>query len=106
MLSFPLILFLLALTLAAWFLLESMRVRERVLRTGRSYCREFGLQLLDDTVQHDGLALARDDRGRWRLVRHFRFEYSTDGSSREPGRIMTLGGRVQRIDLADQTILH
>ena len=79
--------------------LDSLRARERALAAGRSACQRYGVQLLDETVQFAQLRLARDDEGRLRLRRSYRFEFSDTGDNRRHGAIVMLGGELQDMQL-------
>ena len=106
MLSLPKLALMFALAVAAWFFYRGIRVRERALQTGRRYCQEFGLQLLDETVQRERLSLSRNSRGNWQVWRRYCFEYTDDGENRRTGLIVTLGERVQMVELDGQRILQ
>lgn len=82
-----------------WFWIDSLRARERALAAGRSACQRYGVQLLDETVQFAHLRLARDDEGRLRLRRSYRFEFSDTGDNRRHGAIVMLGGQLQDLQL-------
>ena len=82
-----------------WFWIDSLRARERALAAGRSACQRYGVQLLDETVQFVKLRLARDDEGRLRLRRSYRFEFSDTGDNRRHGAIVMLGGELQDMQL-------
>jgi len=82
-----------------WFWIDSLQARERALAAGRSACRRYGVQLLDETVQIAKLRLARDDEGRLRLRRSYTFEFSDTGDNRRHGAIVMLGGELQDLQL-------
>ena len=94
------------LALAAWLYYDGMRVRERALGVGRDYCRNVGLQLLDETVSRQRIALARDHTGQLRIRRSFGFEFTSDGERRYRGEITMLGMRVQGVQVELHRILH
>jgi hypothetical protein len=81
------------------FWIDSLRARERALAAGRSACRRYGVQLLDETVQFARLRLARDDEGRLRLKRSYTFEFSDTGDNRRHGAIVMLGAELQDMQL-------
>ena len=85
---------------AAWFLWDSLKAREAANGELRAACRARGFLFLDDTVALDRLRPARDDDGRVRLRRVYRFEYSDTGNDRRSGSIALLGARVLVINLA------
>lgn len=95
-----------ALALCAWMFLDGMRVREAALRAGRDYCRNIGVQFLDETVASQGMGLARDAAGQLRIRRRYVFEFTSDGERRYKGEIRMLGGRLQGVDVEMHRILH
>ena len=82
-----------------YFWIDSLRARERALSAGRSACKRYGIQLLDETVQFARLRLARDDEGRLRLRRTYTFEFSDTGNNRRHGAIVMLGAELQDMQL-------
>jgi len=98
-----LIVYGLVLGLIVWGWAVSLRARERALRACRTICREFDMQLLDQTVALEGLWPARDPRGRLCLRRRYGFEFSPDGSRRFNGRLFMLGPQplYGQLDLPD-----
>jgi len=83
----------------AWFVFDALRAREAAIHAARRACKEYGLQLLDDTVQGARLRLARDADGVARVRRTFRFEFSEDGFARRTGCLVMLGGQVESLQL-------
>lgn len=79
--------------------LDSLRVRERAVRAGKSACERYNLQLLDDTVSFARLRLARDGEGQVRLARTYTFEFSDTGNNRRHGAIMMLGSELEDLRL-------
>lgn len=86
---------LILLALVAWYWYDSMRARERALGIGRAACARDGLQLLDDTVQCIRLGFARDEDGRLKLRRTYRFEFSDTGLNRRDGSIVLCGTEIE-----------
>jgi len=83
--------------LAFWT--DSLRARERAVTAGRAACARYNLQLLDETVFFDRLALARDAEGRLRLRRSYGFEFSDTGDNRRRGAIVMLGAQLEDLQL-------
>jgi hypothetical protein len=79
--------------------LDSLRVRERAVRAGKSACERYNLQLLDDTVSFTRLRLARDGEGQLRLARTYTFEFSDTGNNRRHGAIVMLGSELEDLQL-------
>ena len=88
-------------TLAAtgWFLWSSLRAREAGNAAIRPACRAQGYFFLDDTVALDRIRLRRDDEGRARIERVYRFDYSDTGDNRRRGYVTLLGARVVDVSL-------
>lgn len=94
-----LLLFALALGGLAWY--KAMQGRERARAACLDACRRYGVQLLDDTVALERLWPERNRRGRWQLARTYAFEFSSDGGlSRQEGRVVMVGARVEHLYLA------
>jgi hypothetical protein len=90
----------LVLILGALFLwVDSLRARERAVQAGRSACKRYDLQFLDDTVSFARLRLARDEEGQLKLARTYTFEFSDTGNNRRQGAVVMLGARVQDLRL-------
>jgi len=90
---------LLAAALGVWFVFDALRARETAVRIAREACKEYGLQLLDDTVHGARLGIARDAEGLARLRRTFRFEFSEDGFNRRSGCLVMLGNQLESLQL-------
>jgi uncharacterized protein DUF3301 len=85
--------------LAVWYVFDALRAREKAVRIARAACKEYGLQLLDDTVQAVRLRLGRDAEGLARFRRTFLFEFSEDGFTRRSGSLVMLGSAVESVQL-------
>lgn len=94
------------LAAAGWLFYEGMRVRELALRAGRDYCRNIGVQFLDETVSRQGAGFARDAGGTLRIRRIYAFEFTSDGERRYTGEIVMLGVRVMGVQAEMHRILH
>ncbi|QIB67105.1 DUF3301 domain-containing protein [Kineobactrum salinum] len=82
--------------LCVWFL-ASIRVRELAVQAVARAGERDDFQLLDQTVHLNRLSLSRDERGRWRVWRQYRFDYSFDGVQRHQGFVIMLGQRLQAV---------
>ena len=67
---------------------------ERARGVAARVCRDAQVQLLDETVSLHRLGLRRNQHGRVRLLRPYRYEYSRDGLERVPAALALLGGDV------------
>jgi hypothetical protein len=70
----------------------------------RSYCRERGLQMLDDTLVFRRFRLERDSRNRRRLIRIYQFDYCLNGADRHSGEIILSGYSVLRVVLHSEAL--
>ena len=90
----------LVLVVAGVFLwLDSLRARERAVHAGRSACKRYDLQFLDDTVSFSRMRLARNPEGELRIARTYTFEFSDTGNNRRHGAIVMLGAELQDLQL-------
>lgn len=90
----------LVLILVGIFLwIDSLRARERAVQAGRSACKRYDLQFLDDTVSFARVRLARNEDGQVRIARTYTFEFSDTGNNRRHGAIRMLGAKVQDLQL-------
>ncbi|OOG22003.1 hypothetical protein B1C78_15570 [Thioalkalivibrio denitrificans] len=94
----PLLIALLA-GLAIWYVNDTLRCRERVVRAARNACAELRVQFLDQSVAQTRLGLGRGADGRLRLRREYRFDFSLDGSDRYAGYVTCIGQRVTGLSL-------
>lgn len=86
-----LILLMIVGALAAAFWNASRAAAERAEVLGRNACQAADVQLLDQSVQANGLRLYRREDGWLGLERSFRFDYSHDGVERHTGRLVLRG---------------
>jgi hypothetical protein len=94
------------IAIAGWLYLDGIRVREVALRAGRDYCRNIGVQFLDETVSRQRIRLARDRAGQLRIERGYGFEFTSDGERRYSGEITMLGSRLREVQVQLHRILH
>lgn len=79
------------------YFLDAIRVRELALQAVLRAGERDDFQLLDQSVHIRRLSLSRDSRGRWRIWRQYRFDYSFDGVRREQGFVIMLGRYLQAV---------
>jgi hypothetical protein len=94
------------IAMVGWLFLDGIRVRELALRAGRDYCRNIGVQFLDETVSRQRIRLARDNAGQLRIERGYGFEFTSDGERRYSGEITMLGSRLREVQVQLHRILH
>ncbi len=87
MIGLPEIAALALAALAGWLVWDALRARERANDAMRAACRARGLFFLDDTVSLASLRPVRDEDGRMRLRRIYRFQFSDTGHNRREGSI-------------------
>ena len=92
-------LLILALMGGVWFILDTARARDAARHHAGRYCRELGVQFLDQTVALASTRLVRRPGGSLWLQRGFRFEFSETGNDRWPGEISVLAGVATHIVL-------
>ena len=87
--------------------LAAIRVRELAVQAvGRASARD-DFQLLDQSVHMRRISLSKDDSGRWRIWRQYRFDYSYDGVERRQGFVIMLGKQLQSIVISERgSTLH
>lgn len=90
---------ILAIVAGSLLWIDSLRARERAVQAGRSACKRYQLQFLDETVSFARLRLARDEDGQLRIARTYTFEFSDTGNNRRHGAIVMLGAQVQDLHL-------
>lgn len=95
-----------AIAALAWWFLSGLRVHELALRAGRDYCRQIGVQFLDETVSRERLGFARDAGGQLRIRRVYGFEFTSDGERRYRGAVTMLGARLEDVQVELHRILH
>jgi len=88
---------LIAIALTVWLWFDSMRARERAVRTGQAACARDSLQFLDETVECVRIRPARNAEGRFALRRTYRFEFSDTGNNRRSGSIVMVGPEVESL---------
>lgn len=88
------------------YFLGSIRVRELALQAVGRASRQDDFQLLDQAVHIRRVSLSRDQSGRWRIWRQYRFDYSYDGVERRQGHVIMLGKQLQAVVVSEpmQTI--
>ena len=99
MIGLPEIAALALAALAGWLVWDALRARERANDAMRAACRARGLFFLDDTVSLASLRPVRDEDGRMRLRRIYRFEFSDTGHNRREGSITLVASVVTDLRL-------
>lgn len=95
------LLVILAGGLAALYALGAMRVRELALQAVIRAGNRDDFQLLDQSVHIQRISMSRDDAGRWRIWRQYRFDYSYDGVERCEGHVIMLGRQLRAVVVSE-----
>ena len=85
--------------LALWLVWDTLRAREHANAAMRDACERRGYLFLDDTVSLHAVRPVRDDDGRVRWRRAYRFQYSDTGHNRRDGSITLVGDAVTALEL-------
>ncbi len=93
------LLWLLLLGAITWFWVDSLRARETAVRVCANACRQYSLQLLDQTVAVERLGFCRLPGGRLCLQRRYTFEFNTGGDERLRGTLTLRDRQVVFLDL-------
>jgi len=83
--------------------LAAIRVRELALQAVVKAGQRDEFQLLDQSVHIRRLSFSRDQTGRWRVWRQYRFDYSFDGVERRQGHVIMLGKLLQAVVVSEPT---
>jgi hypothetical protein len=91
----------------ALYFLSAIRVRELALQAVGRAAKQDDYQLLDQSVHIRRFSLSRDETGRWRVWRQYRFDYTYDGVNRQHGHVIMLGRKLQAIVVSEpDRVLH
>lgn len=93
------ILLILLVGLILWYINDSLKCREIVLRAARRACDQMNVQFLDQSVVRTRTGLARGESGAMLLRREYHFDFSLDGADRHAGHVVCLGQRVVGLSL-------
>ncbi len=101
------ILVVLAFGVLCLHFLAATRVREIAIQAVGHASQRDDFQLLDQSVHLNRISLSRDQSGRWRIWRQYRFDYSYDGVERRQGFVIMLGRQLQAVVVREpSTTLH
>jgi len=100
---FDLCLFLLFLS-AIYYWWRGRELHTVALTAAKKYCRERGIQLLDETLVFSKFAMTRASNGRRYFSRIYHFDFCRDGTDRHQGEIILRGQRVLRVMLEGEVL--
>jgi hypothetical protein len=93
------VLLITALVMIGALFWRSHGIRERALVATRRFCERQKLEFLDESVGLEKLTLSKDNHGKRRITRIYRFEFTVTGGERYEGRTVVQGGVTQRVEL-------
>ncbi len=93
---------ILVFTLFYWW--SATGIKEVALAATKLHCQKMDVQLLDDCIALNRLWFKRDEIGKNRVWRSYRFEFTVTGESRYDGRIILLGSKILSIQLGPYRI--
>lgn len=100
MLSWTLLVTVIAAVLVGWFWLDSLKQRERANAAAQEACERANLQFLDGTVAFARMNLYRGRNGWLALRRTYVFDYTARSIERQQGFVVLAGDRVQTVGFA------
>ena len=86
-------------TFAAIIWWNGARARELALAHARRACKQAQVQLLDQTVALQRVAVSRNGGGNLCLERQYRFEYTQQGTYRDNGTVSMWGHELRGVSL-------
>jgi hypothetical protein len=88
------------------YLFAATRVRELAITAVQRAAQRDDFQLLDQNVHIRRISLSRDDTGRRRNRRQYRFDYSFDGVERLQGNVIMLGNVLQAVVVSEPNVTY
>ncbi len=83
-----------------WFILVSLRMRERANGIARQYCHDRNMQFLDGSVGFGTLGVVREN-GRLHIRRVYIFDYSEDNHERRHAALVFLNSEFKSLLLLE-----
>ena len=90
---------LLLLGIIAWYWSYSQKVKQLALQASMRRCKEAGVQFLDHSVVLHRVGFLKNKAGQWKMIREYRFEFTSTGENRYVGRVVLQGAYVISSDL-------
>jgi hypothetical protein len=90
---------LLTIAIFVWYWSYSQKVKQLALRAGVKRCREAGVQFLDHSVVLHRIGFKKNSSGHWKIIREYRFEFTSTGEVRYTGRVVMQGHHLVSTDL-------
>jgi hypothetical protein len=86
-------------TVAFLYWQSAQKIKEIAWRATKMRCDELELQMLDGYIALIKLTLGKNNFGKWQLIRHYQFEFSSTGGDRYQGMITMCARRINSIQL-------
>ena len=90
---------LLVLGLVAWYWSYSQKLKQLALRASVKRCKDADVQFLDHSVVLHRVGFRKNPSNQWKMIREYRFEFTSTGENRYVGRIILQGAYVVSSDL-------
>ena len=87
-----------ALGLIAWAWWIDRGIKQVAYLKAKQHCEKINVQLLDDNVRLQHLALIRNSKGLPKLKRTFLFEFTGTGERRHQGTLTMVGAKLESVD--------
>ncbi len=82
---------LLILGLVAWYWSYSQKMKQLALGASIKRCNEAGVQFLDHSVVMHRIGFRKNASNQWKMIREYRFEFTSTGEHRYVGRVILQG---------------
>jgi len=82
---------LLILGFIAWYWSYSQKLKQLALSASIKRCNEAGVQFLDHSVVMHRIGFRKNSSNKWKMIREYRFEFTSTGEHRYIGRIILQG---------------
>jgi len=90
---------LLILGFVAWYWSYSQKIKRLALKAGIKRCNEAGVQFLDHSVVLHRIGFRKNQAKRWKMIREYRFEFTSTGENRYIGRVILQGHHIVSSEL-------
>ncbi len=90
---------LLILGFIGWYWSYSQKIKQLALRASVKRCKEAEVQFLDHSVVLHRIGFRKNKANRWKMIREYRFEFTSTGENRYIGRVILQGHYVVSSEL-------
>ena len=90
---------LLIIAMCVWYWSFTQKVKQLALRASISRCKEAGVQFLDHSVVLHKIGFKKNATKQWKMIREYRFEFTSTGETRYVGRVIMQGQHLVSSDL-------